>query len=227
MLILIRGVAHAKALVLDLTTPTASKRQKRRIATYPLLTPRCLHQRRQGIATEPAMLAGNGLGFHPIISPHVSLSRWHPYRGCPPRSLCRCITPRIALSSGVILHFPRDHPSPVAACLVQRAPEEPTVQSPTKPNAMETQSHAASQSESLPAQAVGSGQTRARPHRHSPHSGPGSPAPTRAPEPGTRCPAQGGRRLLGPATLFRGVSHLLHRRCPSHLRACLYKLGHI
>ena len=54
MVILIMGVAHTKALVLDLTPPAASKRHKRRIATDPLLTTRCLHQRRLGIATESA-----------------------------------------------------------------------------------------------------------------------------------------------------------------------------
>jgi len=68
MLIFIMGVAHTKALVLDLTTPPASKRTKRRIATYPLLTTWGFHQRRLGIATEPAMLAGNRLGFHAVIS---------------------------------------------------------------------------------------------------------------------------------------------------------------
>ena len=113
MLILIMGIAQTKALVLDLTPPAASKRQKRRIATYPLLTTRCLHQRRLGIATEPAMLAGNGLGFHAIVCHRVSWSRGHAVRGCPPRSLCRCTTPRSALSSGPCL-LTRDHPSPAA-----------------------------------------------------------------------------------------------------------------
>jgi hypothetical protein len=40
MFILIVGVAHTQAFVLDLTTSTASKRQKGRIATNPLLTTR-------------------------------------------------------------------------------------------------------------------------------------------------------------------------------------------
>ena len=76
MFILIVGVAHTKAFMLDLTTSAASKRHKGRLATYPLLTTRGFHQRRLGIATEPAMLAGNGLGFHPIVRhPSPPLSR--------------------------------------------------------------------------------------------------------------------------------------------------------
>src|SRR5712692_2972004 len=67
MLVLIMGIAHTKAFVLDLTTPAASKRHKGRIATYPLLTTRSFHQRRRGIATEPAMLASNRLGFHTVV----------------------------------------------------------------------------------------------------------------------------------------------------------------
>ncbi len=74
MLILIMGVAHTKALVLDLTPPAASKRHKGRIATDPLLTTRRFHQRRRGIDTEAAMLAGNRLGFHPVVCHSVSLS---------------------------------------------------------------------------------------------------------------------------------------------------------
>lgn len=68
MFILIMGITHTKALVLNLTTPAASKRNKRRIATYPLLTTWGFHQRRLGIATETTMLAGNRLGFHAVIS---------------------------------------------------------------------------------------------------------------------------------------------------------------
>ncbi len=68
MLILIMGVAHTKALVLDLTPSATSKRKKGRIATYPLLTTGGFHQRRLGIATEPAMLAGNRLGCHAVVS---------------------------------------------------------------------------------------------------------------------------------------------------------------
>src|SRR5437870_8729600 len=67
------------------------------------------------------------------------------------------------------VELPRDHPSPVATCLVQRAPDEPIVQSPTKPNAMETQSHATSQSASLSAQAAGSGQDRKSTRLNSSH----------------------------------------------------------
>ena len=62
------GVAQTKTFVLDLTTSAASKRQKGSIATYPLLTTWGFHQRRLGIATEPAMLASNRLGFHTVIS---------------------------------------------------------------------------------------------------------------------------------------------------------------
>ncbi len=67
MLILIMGITHTKALVLDLTTPAASKRHKGRIATDPLLTTLSLHQRRLGITTEPAMLTGNRLGCHAVV----------------------------------------------------------------------------------------------------------------------------------------------------------------
>ena len=72
MVIFIVGVAHTKALVLDLTAPTASQRQKRRIATDPLLTTRRFHQRRRGIATEATMLASNRLGFHTVVSHRVT-----------------------------------------------------------------------------------------------------------------------------------------------------------
>ena len=74
MLILIMGVAQTKAFVLDLTPPAASKRHKRRIATYPLLTTWGFHQRHRGIATEPAMLAGNRLGCHAIVSHRMAFS---------------------------------------------------------------------------------------------------------------------------------------------------------
>src|SRR6266446_8613168 len=68
------GITHTKAFVLDLTTPAASKRKKGRIATYPLLATRCLHQWRRGIATEPAMLAGNRLGFHTVVRHRIAFS---------------------------------------------------------------------------------------------------------------------------------------------------------
>src|SRR6266446_288691 len=74
MVILIMGITHTKAFVLDLTTPAASKRKKGRIATYPLLATRCLHQWRRGIATEPAMLAGNRLGFHTVVRHRIAFS---------------------------------------------------------------------------------------------------------------------------------------------------------
>ena len=62
------GIAQAKALMLYLTSPAASKRQKGRIATYPLLTTRRFDQRCLGITTKPTMLAGNRFGFHPVGS---------------------------------------------------------------------------------------------------------------------------------------------------------------
>jgi len=72
MLILIMGIAHTKALVLDLTPPATSKRHKGRIATYPLLATRCLHQRRRWIATETTMLSGNRLGFHAVVCHRIT-----------------------------------------------------------------------------------------------------------------------------------------------------------
>ena len=68
MLVLVVRIAHAKAFVLDLAAPAASKRQKGRIAAYPLLTTRRFDQRRLGIATKPTMLAGNRRGFHAVVS---------------------------------------------------------------------------------------------------------------------------------------------------------------
>ena len=68
MPILIVGIAQAKALMLDLAAPAASKRHKGRIAAYPLLTTRRFDQRRLGISTKPTMLAGNRLGFHAVVS---------------------------------------------------------------------------------------------------------------------------------------------------------------
>jgi hypothetical protein len=76
MLILIMGIAHTKALVLDLTPSAASKRQKDRIATYPLLATWGFHQRRRWIATETTMLAGNRLGFHAVIRHRMASSGW-------------------------------------------------------------------------------------------------------------------------------------------------------
>jgi hypothetical protein len=75
MLILIVGVAHTKAFVLDLATPAASQRHKGRIATDPLLTTRRLHSRRRGITTKATMLAGHRLGFHAVGSHGGPLSR--------------------------------------------------------------------------------------------------------------------------------------------------------
>jgi hypothetical protein len=67
MPILIVGITQAKALMLDLASPPASKRYKGGIATDPLLTTRRFDQRRFGIAAKPTMLAGNRLGFHPVV----------------------------------------------------------------------------------------------------------------------------------------------------------------
>ena len=72
MPILIVGIAQAKALMLDLASPAASKREKGRITTYPLLTTRRFDQRRLGITTKPAMLASNRLGFHAIVGHGLS-----------------------------------------------------------------------------------------------------------------------------------------------------------
>jgi len=66
MLILIVGVAQTQALVLDLTPSAASKRPKGGIATDPLLPTGGVHQRRLGITTAPAMLAGHRRGFQAI-----------------------------------------------------------------------------------------------------------------------------------------------------------------
>lgn len=67
MLILIMGVAQAKAFVLHLTSTTPLKRHKGRVTTYPLLTTGRFHQRRFGIATEATMLASNRLRFHAVV----------------------------------------------------------------------------------------------------------------------------------------------------------------
>src|SRR5512145_1065003 len=106
------GIAQRKAFVLILAAPPTSKRHKGRIAAYPLLATRGFHQRRRGIPAKAAMLTGHGLGFHAIGSHHVPLPRRHPYRSGPARSLCRCITPRIALASWAMLILSSDHPSP-------------------------------------------------------------------------------------------------------------------
>ena len=67
MLVLIVGIAQAKALMLHLAPPAPSKREKRCITTNPLITTRRFDQRRFGIATEATMLAGNRLGFHTVV----------------------------------------------------------------------------------------------------------------------------------------------------------------
>src|SRR5262249_33980206 len=103
-------IAQRKAFVRILAAPPASKRPKRRIAAYPLLATWRFHQRRRGIPAKAAMLTANGFGFHAIVCHHVSLSRWRPYRSGPPRSLQRCMTQQIALSSWLILILPRHPP---------------------------------------------------------------------------------------------------------------------
>ena len=67
MPILIVGITQAKALMLDLASPPASKRYKGGIAIYPLLTTRRFDQRRFGITAKSTMLADNRLGFHPVV----------------------------------------------------------------------------------------------------------------------------------------------------------------
>jgi hypothetical protein len=74
MVIDVMGRAEGKSLVLHLTAPAASHRDKGRIAAYPLLATRRLHSRRRGIATQATLCTGHGLGFHPIVRPHVPLS---------------------------------------------------------------------------------------------------------------------------------------------------------
>src|SRR6266516_1021639 len=85
MPILIVGIAQAKALMLHLTSPAASKRHKGRIATYPLLTTRRFDQRCLGITTKPTMLAGNRLGFHAVVCHGLPLCGG----GGTPSALCR------------------------------------------------------------------------------------------------------------------------------------------
>jgi hypothetical protein len=73
MLVLIVGIAQAKALMLHLAPPAPSKREKRGITTNPLLTTRRFDQRRVGIATETTMLAGYWFGFQAVVWHGLSL----------------------------------------------------------------------------------------------------------------------------------------------------------
>src|SRR5712691_967439 len=73
MLVLIVGIAQAKALMLHLAPPAPSKREKRCITTNPLLTTRRFDQRRFGIATETTMLSGYRFGFHAVVCHGLSL----------------------------------------------------------------------------------------------------------------------------------------------------------
>ena len=68
------GRAQRKAFMLNLAASATSKRHKGRITTDPLLTTRRLHQRRRGIATETTMLAGNRLGFQPVVRHGIAFS---------------------------------------------------------------------------------------------------------------------------------------------------------
>ena len=67
MLVLVVGIAQAKAFMLHLASPATAKRQIGRIATYPLLATRCFDQCGPSIATKAAMLTGNQLGFHAVV----------------------------------------------------------------------------------------------------------------------------------------------------------------
>ena len=67
MLVLVVGIAQAKAFMLHLASAATAERQIGRIATDPLLATRCFDQRGFGIATKAAMLTGNRLGFHPVV----------------------------------------------------------------------------------------------------------------------------------------------------------------
>src|SRR5262249_10805539 len=176
MFILIMGVAQTKALVLDLTTPAASKRQKGRIATDPLLTTWRPHQRRRGIATETTMLAGNRLGFHPVVRHGVAFSGWWGCLRHPSRSLERCITPLIALSSALIFISTRDAPYRLRPWRVTSARDESTLESQKQSKSMETQSQAARRPRSIPAQTARSHHRRAGPRHSSTQRGPGAAA---------------------------------------------------
>jgi len=73
MLILIVGIAQAKAFMLHLTSPPTAKRHPSRIATDPLLATRRFDQRSPGIATKAAMLPGNRLRFHTVVGHRLAL----------------------------------------------------------------------------------------------------------------------------------------------------------
>jgi hypothetical protein len=73
MLILIVGIAQAKAFMLHLTSPAAAKRQIGRIATEPLITTRRFDQRGPDIATKLAMLTSHRLRFHAVVGHRVPL----------------------------------------------------------------------------------------------------------------------------------------------------------
>jgi hypothetical protein len=86
MLILIVGIAQAKAFMLHLTSPATAKRHKGRITTYPLLTTRRFDQRGPVIATKPAMLTGHRLGFHSVVGHRFPLLG----DGAPSGLICDC-----------------------------------------------------------------------------------------------------------------------------------------
>ena len=98
MVILIMGVAHTKALVLDLTAPAASKRQKGRIAAYPLLATRGFHH--APMASPQKRQCSPAIGLASIrLYVMVSPGLWAWVRRVS-RALERCITPLIVLSYG-------------------------------------------------------------------------------------------------------------------------------
>ncbi len=143
MLILIMGVAHTKALVLDLTPSAASKRNERRIATYPLLTTGGFHQRCLGIATEPAMLAGNRRGFHTVVSHRMAF-----FGGVGgfvmPRARLRAASRRQSFyPRGSSSPNPWTTPLPQAMWVDESVGHESTLQSHMQSQSVETQSHAA------------------------------------------------------------------------------------
>jgi hypothetical protein len=96
------GIARTKAFVLNRATPAPSTRHRRRIAAYPLRAPWRLHYRPRGIAPQATMFTSHGLGFPPIGSHHLPLSRGVELGRRPPRSVCRGIPQMSALSSWVI-----------------------------------------------------------------------------------------------------------------------------
>jgi hypothetical protein len=84
MLVLIVGIAQAKAFMLHLASAATAKRQIGRIATYPLLATRCFDECGPSIATKAAMLTDHRLGFHAVVG------HWLPLLGDGARSVVIC-----------------------------------------------------------------------------------------------------------------------------------------